>query len=208
VTRLKDIADIRYGLGQPPAEKEDGVPMVRATNVDAGKITEKSLLFVDPAELPLDRNPYLKEDEIIVVRSGAYTGDSAIIPPKYAGAVAGYDMVVSVKRAEPKFIAYGLLSNYVLEGQMLLLTLRAAQPHLNADELGNIVFALPPTRKEQQVIVAELEPKLSGINSLEAVIDSQISTLLTYRKSLIYECVTGQRRITEADIKHLSMTTH
>ena len=30
---------------------------------------------------------------------------------------------------------------------------------------------------------------------------AQINTLTSYRKSLIHECVTGQRRVTEADLK-------
>jgi len=201
--RLKGIADIRYGLGQPPAEQKDGVPMIRATNVDAGKIIDQDLLFVDRDELPLDRNPYLKKDEIIVVRSGAYTGDSAIIPTKYVGAVAGYDMVVTVTRAEARFIAYGLLSGYVLEGQMLLLTLRAAQPHLNAEELGSIIFALPPSRAEQQAIVMFLDTKLAEISSIESIIGHQIATLTAYRKSLIHECVTGQRRLTDEDLRQM-----
>ena len=34
-------------------------------------------------------------------------------------------------------------------------------------------------------------------------IETQIATLTTYRKSLIHECVTGQRRITEADLRRL-----
>lgn len=34
-----------------------------------------------------------------------------------------------------------------------------------------------------------------------ATIESQIATLIVYRKSLIHECVTGQRRITEADLR-------
>jgi len=198
--RLKDIAEIRYGLGQPPEERKDGIPMIRATNVDAGRITDQDLLFVDQNDLPLNRNPYLKQDEIIVVRSGAYTGDSAIVPSKYVGAVAGYDMVVTVTHAEPKFIAYGLLCGYILEGQMLLLTLRAAQPHLNAEELGSIIFALPPSRTEQESIVKLLDTKLAEISLIETTIGRQISTLTAYRKSLIHECVTGQRRVTEADV--------
>ena len=177
--------------------------MIRATNVDAGRIIDRDLLFVDRDELPLDRNPYLKQDEIIVVRSGAYTGDSAIVPPKYVGAVAGYDMVVTVTRAEPKFIAYGLLSGYVLEGQMLLLTLRAAQPHLNAQELGSIIFSLPPSRAEQQAIVTFLDARLAEISSLESIIGHQIDTLVAYRKSLIHECVTGRRRMSEADVNRI-----
>ena len=32
-------------------------------------------------------------------------------------------------------------------------------------------------------------------------IEAQIATLVAYRKSLIHECVTGQRRVTEADLK-------
>ena len=131
--------------------------MIRATDVDAGHIRTDNLLRVDPEELPLDRKPYLKAGEIIVVRSGAYTGDSAIIPTGLDGSVAGYDMVVTATRVSASFLAYCILSRYVLEGQILLLTLRAAQPHLNAEELGSILMALPPTRAEQEAIVDFLD---------------------------------------------------
>ena len=39
-----------------------------------------------------------------------------------------------------------------------------------------------------------------------ATIESQITTLTAYRKSLIHECVTGQRRITESDTSNLMWT--
>ena len=32
-------------------------------------------------------------------------------------------------------------------------------------------------------------------------IEAQIATLIAYRKSLIHECVTGQRRVTDEDLK-------
>lgn len=199
--RLKSVANVRYGLGQPPPELSTGVAMIRATDVDAGSIRTDKLLRIDPDQLPPDRNPYLKANEIIVVRSGAYTGDSAIVPPELEGSVAGYDMVVTVTRSSPRFIAYCLLSRYVLEGQLLLLTLRAAQPHLNAEELGSVLIALPPTRSEQEAIADYLDKKLSEVRQIVIGIDAQITTLSAYRKSLIHECVTGQRRITEADLK-------
>jgi type I restriction enzyme S subunit len=204
LARLKSVASIRYGLGQPPAELASGVAMIRATDVDAGTIYAENVLRVDPEALPSDRNPYLKAGEIIVVRSGAYTGDSAIVPRELEGAVAGYDMVVTVTRALPRFVAYCLLSRYVLEGQLLLLTLRAAQPHLNAEELGSILLALPPTREEQVTIVEFLDNKLADVRRIANGIQQQIAMLTTYRKSLIHECVTGQRRIKEADLKHVT----
>lgn len=198
--RLKSVASIRYGLGQPPAELSSGVAMIRATDIDAGTIRTNALLQVDPAELPIDRSPYLKAGEIIVVRSGAYTGDSAIVPPALEGSVAGYDMVVTATRASPRFIAYCLLSRYILEGQILQLTLRAAQPHLNAQELASVILALPPTRDEQETIADFLDTKLADVRRIGSGIEAQIATLTAYRKSLIHECVTGRRRVTEADV--------
>ena len=39
------------------------------------------------------------------------------------------------------------------------------------------------------------------INTVKYVIESQISTLTAYRRSLIHECVTGQRRVTGEDVQ-------
>lgn len=145
--------------------------------------------MVDPAELPLDRNPYLKAGEIIVVRSGAYTGDSAIVPPALEGAIGGYDMVATVTRASSQFVAYGLLSQYVLEDQILLLTLRAAQPHLNAEELGGVIFAMPPTLYEQERIAAYLDTSCASIDAAVAAKRRQMETLDALRKSTIKRAV-------------------
>jgi type I restriction enzyme S subunit len=201
--RLKSVATVRYGLGQPPAQVDTGVTMIRATDVDAGQIRTDNLMRVDAQELPPGKDPYLKAGEIIVVRSGAYTGDSAIVPPDLEGSVAGYDMVVTVLGASPRFVAYCLLSRYVLNDQILLLTLRAAQPHLNAEELEGVVLALPSSRKEQNAIVEFLDSKLGEIRMVATGIKRQIATLIAYRKSLIHECVTGQRRITEEDLNRV-----
>jgi type I restriction enzyme, S subunit len=206
LTRLKSIARIRYGLGQPPAQLASGVAMIRATDVNAGHISTSGLMRIDPEDLPVDKDAYLKAGEIIVVRSGAYTGDSAIVPPDLEGCVAGYDMVVTVERASPHFVAYCLLSRYVLQGQILLLTLRAAQPHLNAEELGSVTLALPTVRYEQDAIVASLDHKLSEVREVEQAIERQVQTLMAYRKSLIHECVTGQRRITEGDLRRATQS--
>ena len=46
---------------------------------------------------------------------------------------------------------------------------------------------------EQERIAAYLDASC-------AAIDAAVATLTAYRKALIHECVTGQRRITEADV--------
>ena len=41
----------------------------------------------------------------------------------------------------------------------------------------------------------------AGASALSSTIERRLKRLLAYRKSLIHECVTGQRRVTEADLK-------
>jgi len=60
---------------------------------------------------------------------------------------------------------------------------------------------LQPPCAEQEAICAFLDEKLAELKRLVAGIESQIATLTAYRKSLTYECVTGQRRVTEEDLQ-------
>lgn len=188
---LKRVSHIKYGLGQPPKEKENGLPLIRATNIERGRIVPNDMIYVDPDDIPYDREPVLKENDIIVVRSGAYTGDSAIIPKEYEGAITGYDMVVSVYEADPQFISYGLLSHSILDNQINLCRLRAAQPHLNAEELGGILFFLP-SKEEQSKIIAYLRGENNRIDNAITKAEKQIQLLQEYRTALISESVTGK----------------
>lgn len=75
----------------------------------------------------------------------------------------------------------------------------SAQPKLSMQNLGRFQIPVPP-EKEQDEIADYLESKLKELNSVTSAIKSQITTLTAYRKSLIHECVTGQRRISDADV--------
>ena len=189
VRSLKRVTSIRYGLGEPPQLLADGLPFVRATNVTKGRIVDRDMQFVDPKDVPWSRDPALRTGDIIVVRSGAYTGDSAIIPKSHDGAIAGYDMVVRVRQGQPQFLAWALLSRYVLEAQIELESMRAAQPHLNAEELGAVAILLPPD-SEQRAIAAFLDRETARIDALVAKKEQLIELLQERRTALMTRAVT------------------
>jgi len=189
IKRLKYLGSIRYGLGEPPALKHEGLPFIRATDIQRGKIDLETIQRVDPSDIPWSRDPGLRARDILVVRSGAYTGDSAIIPPELDCAIAGYDMVFRARCGWPQFIAYSLLSKYVLEGQIFLAKMRAAQPHLNAEELGGTLLALAPL-EEQQAITAFLDRETARIDELIAKKQRLIELLQEKRQVLITHVVT------------------
>jgi type I restriction enzyme S subunit len=76
------------------------------------------------------------------------------------------------------------------------------QLNLNTDTIGQIFIPEPP-KNEIEAIMAFLNKKTTEIDALKENINAQISTLEQYRKSLIHECVTGKRRITEHDLKEI-----
>lgn len=197
--RLKFLGQIRYGLSQPPRESCIGVPFIRATNIKSGEIIKSRMLSVSPDDVPPGRNAFLRANEIIVVRSGAYAADSAIIPVEYDGAVAGYDMVLSVEAADPGFIAFALLSEYVLVDQLFLVRDRAAQPHLNAEDLGNTLIMLPPW-EEQRCLADALRASTVNLDQAISVIEHEINLLQEYRTRLITDVVTGKLDVRDVEL--------
>lgn len=65
---------------------------------------------------------------------------------------------------------------------------------LSQDLLKNLPVVLP-TIEEQQAIATYLDEKTSQIDSLIALKQSKIESLKEYKKSIIYEYVTGKKRV-------------
>ncbi|WP_202802154.1 restriction endonuclease subunit S [Bradyrhizobium japonicum] len=187
--KLKRVAQIRYGIGEPPSYREEGIPLIRATNVDAGRITKKDLVLVDPTDIPEKRIVWLSPGDIIVVRSGAYTGDSAIIRLHHCPCIAGFDMVVTPRSCSPDYLQYALLSSYLKRDQIDLEKLRAAQPHLNAEELGDCTLLLPP-EEEQLGIISFLDRETSKLDALVAEQQRLIELLKEKRQTVVSHAVT------------------
>lgn len=193
--RMKYLGNIFYGLSQPPKYQTEGVALIRATNVFRGLIKKEGLVYVDENEIKSDKKINLKRGDIIVVRSGAYTGDSAIVTKEWEDAIAGFDMILRPnEKVIPEFLAIILLCSYVLNYQILPLRIRAAQPHLNAEELGGITVLLP-NKDEQREIVNYLEFNLSKIRKIEVTTQKSIDLLKERRVSLIKDAISGQVEI-------------
>ena len=85
-----------------------------------------------------------------------------------------------------------------MKGIMLRSAVISTQLNLNNVRIGTNFAAFPPI--EEQIEIGEyLDTKEQEVQVVKETLNQQIATLTAYRKSLIHECVTGQRRITEAD---------
>lgn len=138
------LANIRYGTSTPPKFSDCGFSFIRATNIKKGRIIEKDMYYISNEEAQKIEKCKLNENELIIVRSGVNTGDTCIITNKYKGQYAGYDIILTLKlnQLNAVFLNELLNTNYMFD-VIKPLTRRAAQPHLNADQIKNLNIILP-----------------------------------------------------------------
>ena len=73
-------------------------------------------------------------------------------------------------------------------------SLSAAQPGLSAERIRNLYIIVPPLTEQQQ-IADYLDRKCAEIDELVALKQQKIDSLKEYKKSLIYEYVTGKKEV-------------
>lgn len=93
-----------------------------------------------------------------------------------------------------KFIVYVILSKYFSAQVGLLTENRVKMPKINQNELSGIIVAIPKL-EEQQQIADYLDKKCSAIDKSIGQKQSIIEKLKEYKKSLIYEVVTGKKEV-------------
>ena len=91
-----------------------------------------------------------------------------------------------------KYLMYWMISNTkILKDTALYTTL----PIINNQTIGEFLLIMPETISEQSEIVAYLDEKTAAIDSLIQKKEQLITELEAYKKSLIYEYVTGKKEV-------------
>lgn len=107
--------------------------------------------------------------------------------------LAGGDIIVLSHEQNPVFLSYALNSNYA-QTQKGRGKAKLKVVHISASDIGNLVVFLPPI-EEQNRIADFLMGKCSVIDAGITEKQKIIIELELYKRSLIYETVTGKRKV-------------
>ena len=107
--------------------------------------------------------------------------------------LAGGDIIVINHNQNPVFLNFALNSNYA-QTQKSKGKAKLKVVHISSSEIGSVLIALPPL-EEQQAIADYLDNKCSEIDTLISVRQAKIEALKEYKKSIIYEYITGKKEI-------------
>lgn len=94
-----------------------------------------------------------------------------------------------------KFVVYTMLSNDFYQQVAMITENRVKMPKINQKELSKLIVVLPADRMEQQEIVDYLDDKCGRIDALIVKKQQYLTEIENYKKSLIYEYVTGKKEV-------------
>ncbi len=104
------------------------------------------------------------------------------------------DMYPIETNIHKQFFVYMMLSQYFVEQVGLITRDRVKMPKINQNELSGILITVP-TKEEQKEISDYLDKKCTAIDTVIEQKQKLIEKLTEYKKSLVYECVTGKKEI-------------
>jgi type I restriction enzyme, S subunit len=150
LVRFGDVfKSIIYGTSTPPIYQNEGIPFIRATNIKKGGVSKKGMVYISEEEASKILKCKLSESDLIIVRSGANTGDCGRIPEKYIDSYGGFDLIIKIEEPHSVFCNF-LLNTKAAKAKLDPLTRRAGQPHLNSKQISEFQILNPPIELKHQ----------------------------------------------------------
>ena len=186
---------LQYGANSSGVEFDENLPRyIRITDiisVETLKDTGKLALGFDEA------SQYLLEDEdILFARSGATVGKTFMYSKNFGSAAfAGYLIRAKInqKKLLPRFFIF-FTQSFSYDEWKNQIFIQATIQNIGAEKYNNLKFPIPPI-DEQKKIADYLDKKCAAIDENISKRQALIEKLNEYKKSLIYEVVTGKIEI-------------
>ena len=199
-TKLKRVLStpIADGPHETPELLDNGIPFLSAEAVKNNKLNfnfkrgfisrEEHIRFCKKCKPQLN--------DIFMIKSGATTGNVAIVETEDEFSIWSPLALIRVNANTIfyKYMFYYLQSNN-FRRQVELFWSYGTQQNIGMDVLGNLYVAYSNRIEKQQQIAEYLDKKCSEIDKAIANKEQVIEKFTEYKKSLIYECVTGKKRV-------------
>ena len=197
ISRLKYELEtsMKYGASEAGVEYSDDLPRyIRITDItNNNRLKTGGKLSLTEKQA----NGYmLEKDTVLFARSGGTVGKTFLYKPEYGkAAFAGYliSAIPDKEKMQAEWLYYFSLSNAYWDWVNQIFT-QATIQNIGADKYSNLPIPIPSINI-QNAIVNYLNKKCAEIDYIITDKKKQLETLEQYKKSLIYEYVTGKKEV-------------
>lgn len=153
--RLSDVAErITVGIATAAthAYRDQGIPLIRNTDIRQGRIDTSNLLYLDPEFEARHWKKRLRAGDVVTVRTGN-PGISAVVPEQLAGAQCFTSLITSPKLAlvVPEYLCE-VINSAIGKRFFGLGEAGGAQKNVNAGTLRDFHFPLPSLRVQRDIL--------------------------------------------------------
>ena len=134
----------------------------------------------------------LQIDDIVFCLRGS-VGKCSINKTFDAGTIASSLVVIRPKKINPDYLNYVLQTSRITD-EAIVSAIGIGSANLAAHDISEF-FVPVPSKREQQEIANFLDVRVGDMDALISEKQALIEDLKAYKKSLIYEVVTGKRRV-------------
>ncbi len=190
------------GVASTPeyVDENEGVLFISAQNIQNHKLDLSNRKYISKSlHKMLVKNRRPKNGDILQVRVGATIGKSAIVDIDDE-----FSIYVSLTHIRVNNNIINKYMNYIISTDLfkkiasLNVDYAGTQGNLNVSDLKKIKIPVPPI-EEQKQIVEYLDKKCELIDKIIKDKQEQITKIEEYKKSVIYEYVTGKKRVEGAE---------
>ncbi|MEY3760750.1 MAG: hypothetical protein RIR39_2241 [Pseudomonadota bacterium] len=195
VSKLKYITNqIVDGTHFTPNYIERGVPFLRVTDIQTQSINFERIKFISEDEhTELTKRAKPQRGDILLSKNGTI-GITKIVDWDWEFSIfVSLCLIKLLPNISPYYFSYFFESD-VVNKQLFESSKKTSVTNLHLVKIRELLLCVPPLL-EQQRIVDHLDHETQRLNTLKENLNQQISTLQAYKKALIYECVTGKKRI-------------
>ncbi len=197
VTRVGHVFKIILGKMLSPTPKQDNDTLEKylcAANVHFTGISYEPLkqMWFSETEKAIYEVQY---GDLLVVEGGAGAGGAYIVNVELSDCyIQNSIMIVRSNGIVSNKWLYYTLYALVKRNYIDFVCNKATIPHFTKDKLGNVPIVIF-SKEDETDIIAYLDKKCSAIDSAIAKKQAIIEKLTAYKKSLIYEVVTGKKEV-------------
>ena len=194
--RLEDIADadcsLSYGIVQPGEEFDEGMPIVRPTDLTSKVIRLTGLKRIDPKLAEGYKRTTLQGGELLLCVRGS-TGVISIASTELVGANVTRGIVPIRFNRSLLLSEFGfhLLSGGPVQRQIREKTYGTALMQINIRDLRLISLSIPPLN-EQRAIAAKLDSLYEETQRLARLYERKLAALEALKKSLLHQAFSGE----------------
>ncbi len=199
-TKLKHLCNTQGRIGfkgyttTDLVDEGEGAYTLGASHLNNGKIDLTDPVFISWEKYYESPEIMVKQNDILIVQRGSTIGKVAIVDKNYGEVTINPSLVLINKiHIDSKYLLYALSARYIANYINLIGTTTAI-PMISQKQINDLVVIVPPD-SIQISVVKYLDEKCSKIDTNILKKQKLIEKLQEYKKSLIYEVVTGKKEV-------------